>query len=271
MHSSTRGGALNRIKGGQAQAGSQPIPSRKGLGSNTHHSTEVGAGATPTKTTHLGSSSRQDCSLSYGGQYVPAGLFGVRLDAFTGSAPARAETKAVQHPAQAEASAPAPVRPVGDSQRRVAVQACVAVGAANFFAQAAHAADEGDELIIPDCSPVAHRFHVGQRVRLSANGRQHELPHWRGKTETGTVTCLVTQHGNIIMVQRDGVTQSFHGLANAWEPIPALPATTHYASAAAAADLRDDHDWRELADLATQPEWDRALPFGSVETACALD
>lgn len=51
----------------------------------------------------------------------------------------------------------------------------------------------------------------------------------------------------------------------------AVGVANFFAQAAAASAERDERDWQELADLAAQPEWDRALPYGTVETACALD
>lgn len=53
---------------------------------------------------------------------------------------------------------------------------------------------------------------------------------------------------------------------------PVAAVAMNQAAAAAAAEQRDERDWNSLADLAAAPEWDRTLlPFGSVETACALD
>ncbi|MBE7157211.1 MAG: hypothetical protein INR62_02025 [Rhodospirillales bacterium] len=50
-----------------------------------------------------------------------------------------------------------------------------------------------------------------------------------------------------------------------------VPSTVSMAQAAATAHQRGEQDWRELADLVAAPEWDRTLPYGSVETACALN
>ena len=41
--------------------------------------------------------------------------------------------------------------------------------------------------------------------------------------------------------------------------------------AAAQSERQEERDWNDLTDLAATPEWDRALPYGDVETACAQD
>ena len=84
-------------------------------------------------------------------------------------------------------------------------------------AKAVAADNEG--FSIPTSPREFHRFHVGQRVRLSAYGRRWELPNWTIKSETGTVTSIVTQSGDIILVQRDGVARPHSGVAVNWEPL----------------------------------------------------
>ena len=175
MYTTARSATRNGNSGGQAQAGSQPIPSREGMGSLDSHTSEMGTGSAGTPRTLVGNASSQNRGVVRGGQ--------AHLPCFAG------------------------LRIAGDFAKKAPV------------AQTARPVDD--------------------------------QPH------------------------RIGGLSFAHRRAIVFRPAPAdierRNAAMRHAAAAASAAMREEHEWRELADLAAQPEWDRALPYGSVETACALD
>lgn len=64
----------------------------------------------------------------------------------------------------------------------------------------------------------------GQRVKLSPDGEKVLLPQFRNKSGTGVVVSLVTESGDIVCVQRDGVRKWDTTPAAYWQPIrPTTP------------------------------------------------
>lgn len=83
----SHGGTVNADQGGAAQIAFEPVTSRKGLGRSSPHSSDVGAGNKATPGFCL-EGLAADPQCRDGSQAGSPGLFGLRIDAATGSAPA---------------------------------------------------------------------------------------------------------------------------------------------------------------------------------------
>ena len=200
MYTTARSVTRNGNPGGPAQAGSQPISSRQGVGRETHHAPIVGAGNTATAWLRLEAPSR-DPRRSVGGQASLPAFFGLRL----------ADTVA---PTRSEVT----VR----TTEAKAVPSAQALDLTRTFPPLARSYD-------PSFDEVQYQAWLDEI--LAAN-------------------------------------RVWQALQDAVEYGDARPSTPAMQATARAAALRDEREWSEYADLvAFYP----TLPYGCVETACALN